>query len=128
MSPIGLGSSALVGWLVGWFLSIFDNYWVLSQTGPKTERLTILGAATHETQLGDHDFCLSRSHYNNIDPTSRERVATEGIEPGTSSPGVARSTTELPRPQPLRRSISMNVKCLSFAFLSLRQLSKIGLN
>ena len=29
--------------------------------GPKTERLTILRAATHETQLGDHDFCLSQS-------------------------------------------------------------------
>ena len=32
------------------------------------------------------------------DPTSRERAATAGIEPGSSSPGVARSTTELPRP------------------------------
>ena len=31
------------------------------QTGPKTERLTILRAATHETELGDHDFCLSLS-------------------------------------------------------------------
>ena len=34
----------------------------ISWTGPKTERLTILRAATHETELGDHDFCLSRSH------------------------------------------------------------------
>ena len=61
--------------------------------GPKTERLTILRAATHETELGD--FCLSRSHYTDTDPTSRERAATAataGIEPGTSSPGVARST------------------------------------
>ena len=33
------------------------------RTGPKTERLTISRAATHETELGDHDFCLSRSHY-----------------------------------------------------------------
>ena len=49
--------------------------------------------------MGDHDFCLSRSHYTDTDPTSRERAATAGIEPGTSSPGVARSTTELPRPQ-----------------------------
>ena len=30
---------------------------------PRQERLTILRAATHETELGDHDFCLSRSHY-----------------------------------------------------------------
>ena len=26
---------------------------------PRQERLTILRAATHETELGDHDFCLS---------------------------------------------------------------------
>ena len=36
-----------------------------------TERLTILRAATHETELGNHDFCLSRSHYTDTDPTSR---------------------------------------------------------
>ena len=28
-------------------------------------------AATHETELGEHDFCLSRSHYTDTDPTSR---------------------------------------------------------
>ena len=67
---------------------------------PRQERLTILRAATHETELGDHDFCLSRSHYTDTDPTCRERAATAGIEPGTSSPGVARSTAELPRPPP----------------------------
>ena len=65
---------------------------------PRQERLTILRAATHETELGDHDFCLSRSHYTDTDPTCRERAATAGIKPGTSSPGVARSTAELPRP------------------------------
>ena len=67
---------------------------------PRQERLTILRAATHETELGDHDFCLSRSHYIDTDPTCRERAATAGIEPGTSSPGVARSNAELPRPPP----------------------------
>ena len=45
--------------------------------GPKTELLIILHAATHETELGDHDFCLSRSHYTDTDPTSRERAATD---------------------------------------------------
>ena len=40
---------------------------------PRQERLTILRAATHETELGDHDFCLSRSHYTDTDPTCRER-------------------------------------------------------
>ena len=63
---------------------------------PRQERLTISRAATHETELGDHDFCLSRSHYTDTDPTCRERAVTAGIEPGTSSPGVARSTAELP--------------------------------
>ena len=56
---------------------------------PRQERLTILRAVTHETELGD------RSHYTD---TERERAGTAGIEPGTSSPGVARSTAELPRP------------------------------
>ena len=78
--------------LFGWFLNVLVNYYAISRTGPKTERLTILRAATHETELGDHDFCFSRSHYTDTDPTSRERAATAGIEPGTSSPGVARST------------------------------------
>ena len=55
-------------------------------------RLTILCAATHGTERGDHDFCLRRSHHTYTDPTSRERAATAEIEPRTSSPGVARST------------------------------------
>ena len=51
---------------------------------PRQERLTILRAATHETELGDHDFCLSRSHYTDTDPTCRERAATAGFEPGVT--------------------------------------------
>ena len=57
-------------------------------TGPKTGCLTILRAATHETELGYHDFCFRRSHYTHTDPTSRERVATAEIEPRTSSPCI----------------------------------------
>ena len=75
--------------MFGWFLNVLVNYQVISWTGPMTERLTILRAATHETETGDHDFCLSWSHYTDTDPTSREGAATAGIEPGTSSPGVA---------------------------------------
>ena len=80
--------------LFAWFLNVLVNYWVISRTGPKTERLTILRVATHETELGDHDFCLSRSHYDYTDtnPTSRERAAAAGFGPGTSSIGVARFT------------------------------------
>ena len=73
-----------------WFLNVLVNYQVISRTGPKTEHLTILRAATHETELGDHDLCLSRSHYT--DPTSREWATTVAIKPGTSSPEVAHST------------------------------------
>ena len=47
---------------------------------------------THETERGDHDFCLGWSHYTDTDPTSREPAATQGIEPRTSSPGVVGST------------------------------------
>ena len=79
---------AMIVCLFGWFLNVLVNYYVISRTGPKI----VLPAVTHETELGDHDFCLSRSHYTDIDPTSRERAATAVIESGTSSPGVARST------------------------------------
>ena len=58
-----------------WFLNVLVNYWVISRIGPKTECLTILRAATYETELGDQDFCLSRSYYTDTDPTSRERAA-----------------------------------------------------
>ena len=59
----------------------------------QVQRLTSdnISAVTHETEWGDHDFCISRSHYTDTDSTSREQAATAGIEPGTSSPGVARS-------------------------------------
>ena len=35
-------------------------------------RMTILRAATQETEQGDHDFCFSRSYYTDNNPTSRE--------------------------------------------------------
>ena len=43
-------SACLFVWLIGWFLNVLVNYKVISRTGPKTERLTILRAATHETE------------------------------------------------------------------------------
>ena len=86
-------------WLVG-FLTSSSTTRLYRGRAPRQERLTILRAATHETELGDHDFCLSRSHYTDTDPACRERAATAGIEPGTSSPGVARSSAELLRSTP----------------------------
>ena len=82
---------ALFGCLVG-FITSSSTTGLYRGRAPRQERLTILRAATHETELGDHDFCLSRSHYTDTAPTSRERAATAGIEPWTFSPGVARST------------------------------------
>ena len=46
--------------------------------------------------MGDHDFCLSRSHYTDTDPTSRELAATAGIELGTSSQRAVFSTVACP--------------------------------
>ena len=60
--------------------------------GPQDYRLTILSAATYETELGDHDFCLSRSHYTDTDPTTRERVASDWIGGAVSSVGRARDS------------------------------------
>ena len=40
---------------------------------PSPKRLTILGAARHETEWGDHDFCLSRSHLYGQRKRKRER-------------------------------------------------------
>ena len=78
-------------WLVV-FLTSSSTTRLYRGRAPRQSILTILRAATLETELGDHDFCLSRSHYTDTDPTSRERAATAGIEPGTSAPEVARST------------------------------------
>ena len=50
--------------------------------GPKTERLTILYGATHETELGDHG--LSRSHYTDTGPA---RPVGNGRPQRESNPG-----------------------------------------
>ena len=48
-------------WSVG-FLTSSPTTMLYRGQGPKTERLRIIRAATHKTELGDHDFCLSQSH------------------------------------------------------------------
>ena len=75
---------------------------------PRQERLTILHAATHETELGDHDFCLSRSHYTDTDPTSRERAAMLTLE--TNQPNKeANKTCELQGLNCWSQSICLNM-------------------
>ena len=52
----------------------------------------VLPHIRHRWETMSSVFCLSRLHYTDTDPTSRERAATAGIEPAISPPGVARST------------------------------------
>ena len=51
----------------------------LSTTRLNGGRTQDRASATHETERGDYDFCFSRSHYTDTDPTSRERAATAGL-------------------------------------------------
>ena len=54
-----------------------------------------------ESERGDRNFCLSRSHYTDTYPTCWKWAPGEGIEPTTSSAGVACSNdwaTALPFP------------------------------
>ena len=97
--------------MVGWFLNVLVNNLLLDYTadGFQDWRLTSLSAAAHETERGDHDFCLSRSHYTDTDQTSRERAATAGIGPRTSSPGFARSTDSATASPQHRKMIFMIV-------------------
>ena len=90
----------LFGWLVGFLMS---SSTIRLYRG-RVPRLTSDNFTRCHTwdrgPGGDHDFCLSRSHYTNTDPTSRERATTVGIEPRTSSSGVARSTNWATAPPP----------------------------
>ena len=87
-------------WLVGCLVSLRPRQHLgYISDGSQDWRLTILRAATHETERGNHDFCLSRSHYTDTDPTSRKRLVSVGIELTASSPGVARSTDRATPPQ-----------------------------
>ena len=46
--------------------------------GSQDRRLTLLRGATHETEWGDHEFCLSRSHYTDTtQPVGSERPQWE---------------------------------------------------
>ncbi|RUS68481.1 hypothetical protein EGW08_023757, partial [Elysia chlorotica] len=63
----------VVGWLVDWVFNVQHQQLIgYLVDGPQDGRLTILCAATHETGWGYHDSCLSRSHYTDTDPTSRD--------------------------------------------------------
>ena len=69
------GNDEHVGdWLV-WLVGFLTSSSTIRLYHGRAPRQTILGASTHETELGDHDFCLSRSHYTDTDSTSRKREA-----------------------------------------------------
>ena len=63
------GLFCLFGWLVGFLMSSSTTR--LDRGGSQHWCLTILRAATHETEQGDHNFCLRWSHNTDIHSTSR---------------------------------------------------------
>ena len=66
------------GWLVGFLTSSSTTRLYRG----RVPRLTSDNfTCCHTGEWGDHDFCLTRSHYTDTHPTSRERTTTVGIEP-----------------------------------------------
>ena len=75
-----------------YLLSFFVFGFLMSSSTTRLYHGWVPRLTSDNFKRGDHDFCLRRSHYTDTDTTSRERVATAGIEHRTSSPGVVRST------------------------------------
>ena len=100
---MGEGGIVLFVYLVGFVTSSSTTR---LYRGRVTRRLTILRDATHETEWGDNEFCLSRSHYTDTDPTSRERAARPQRESNAGPPHQESSAlpTELPRPPGKRKA------------------------
>ena len=89
--------------LFGWFPNVLVNYYVISRTGPKTERLTILRAATHETELGDHSFCLSR----HIILTPTQPVGSGRPQRGSNPGPPHQESRALPPPPPPPKKLTL---------------------
>ena len=85
----------LFAWLV--FYALVKKIGYIAD-GSQECRLTILRTASHEAELPDHDFCLSRSHYSDTDPTSRERRLQRWSNPGPPHQESRALPSELPRP------------------------------
>ena len=77
------------------FLTSSPTTWLYLAEGPQNWHLTITSAATEQ---GDHDFCLSQSHYTDTHPTSWERAATAAINPRPPDQESHALPTELLRP------------------------------
>ena len=75
------------------------------EDGSQEWRLTILRAATHETERGDHGFCLSRSHYTDTDPPVGSGRPELGSKLGPPHQESRALPTEL-SPPPLRQKIN----------------------
>ena len=89
----------LFDWLVGFLTSSSTTRLYLDMI---VLRLTSdnLRAATHETELGDHDFCPSWSHYTDTDPTSRSGRSQRESNPGPPQQESSALPTKPPRPPP----------------------------
>ena len=93
------GGFCLFVWLVG-FLTSSSTTRLYRGRAPRQSVWQFYVLPHTRQSGGDHDFCLSRSHYTDTDPTSREWAATAETEPGTSSPGVKRYTDWATPPPP----------------------------
>ena len=65
---------------------------------------------THETARGDHDFCLSRSHYTDTDPTSRERAPEWGSNPRHPDQMLRALSTQLSRHSKYSKACQLSCK------------------
>ena len=99
----------LVDWLVGWLVALLISTSAIRLYCERAPTLTSDNFTCFhtETERGEHDFCLSRSHYSDTDPISRERIARAGIEPTISSSGVACSTS--PPVLPAKKHVCIKV-------------------
>ena len=93
------------GWLVGWFLNVLVNYWVISRTGPKTECLTIFRGMPN-TQRRQHSCweTMTSVSAGHIIQTPTQPVGS-GRPQQYSNPGPPHQVsrvlpTELQRPPP----------------------------
>ena len=62
------------------YIPLHPHHQALSRAVPITDVWHCACCHT-ATEWGDHDFCLNRSHYTDIDSTNRERAPGAAVEP-----------------------------------------------
>ena len=106
--------TTLFGWLVG-FLTSSSTTRLYRVRAPR-QSLWQFNVLPHMRQSWETMTSVSASHYTDTDPTSRERAATAGIEPGTSSTGVVRSTDWATTPPRSKQWTACNLNASSLKY------------